>query len=120
MGLGGERAQGRKSVLSFSLKGLTSAFAFMGTVSETLFSMHVQIRCLPFNGGRALMEVRLVSNESERLLSMFIELLRGNTMATKLLSDKKDVENCSMMATTSGGWEDFAFAQRVSCSVCVL
>ena len=120
MGLGGERACKGKSVLSFSLKGLTRAFAFMGTVSEMLFSMHVQIRCLPFNGGGALTEVRLASDESKRLLSAFIELPRGNTVATKLLSDKKDLENCSVMAATIGGQEDFTFMQRVSCSMCVL
>ena len=96
------------------------AIAFMEIESGALFSTHVQIKCFPFSGVRVLMEATLASEESKRLLSMVIELPGGNMAATKLLSGKKDMENVSVMAATSGGRKDFAFVRRASCSVCVL
>ena len=96
------------------------AFAFTETESETLFSKQAQIKCLPFNGGGVLTEARLASDESERLLSAFIELPGGNTAATKSLSGEKDEGKVSVMAATGTGREDLAFVWRASCNVRVL
>ena len=81
----------------------------MEIVSESLFNMHDQIKCLPFSGGGILLEARLVSDESERLLSAVKELPGGKTAATKSLLGEKDIEKVSMIAATSVGHEDFAF-----------
>ena len=47
-----------------------------------LFSLHIQMKCFPFKGG-TLTDDTLVSELSERLLSVLMETFCGKTAATK-------------------------------------